>query len=317
VGRDEAKKLLDLDLSLREHVIGQPNAVGAVSKAVRRSRAGFKDPNRPIASFIFAGPTGVGKTELTKVLSKYFCYGESSMVRLDMSEYMEKHSVSKLIGSPPGYIGYGEGGQLTEKVRLQPYNLVLFDEIEKAHPDVFNVMLQVLDDGRLTDSSGRTVDFKNTVIIMTSNVGAQEILQEGVGTDFAKRSYQDARIQALVTRKLQENFRPEFLNRLDEIIIFKRLNKNDIRVIAEKMISEVRERALLKGINLKVTRAFKNMLIDDGFDPNYGARPLKRAIRRLIEDNLSTSLLSGKIGHGSQVLMHHDSLLNPKVLNAV
>jgi ATP-dependent Clp protease ATP-binding subunit ClpC len=296
-----------MEETLHSRIIGQDEAVVAVSRAIRRARVGLKSPNRPIASFIFSGPTGVGKTELTKALATYFFGSEEAMVRLDMSEYMERHTVSKLIGSPPGYVGYNEGGQLTEAVRRRPYTVVLFDEIEKAHPDVFNLMLQIFEDGRLTDSKGRTIDFKNTLLIMTSNVGSKVIEKGGGGLGFElsedQSSSQYNRIKSLVNEELKQYFRPEFLNRLDEIIVFRQLTKDEVAQIAEIMLKEVFERISLKGIQLEVTDRFKTRLIDEGYNPSYGARPLRRAVMRLLEDSLAEEVLSEKIKAGDTAVV--------------
>ena len=312
ISETESKKLLNMEETLHERLIGQHQAIIAVSKAIRRARVGLRNPDRPIASFIFAGPTGVGKTELTKALAAYMFGNEDTMVRLDMSEYMEKHTVAKLIGSPPGYVGYSEGGQLTEAVRGKPYTVVLFDEIEKAHPDVFNLLLQILDDGRLTDSKGRTIDFKNTLIIMTSNVGAKIIEKESgiqskrsnrssldINSDFLSESSDSVidpnvikKISSLVNEELKKYFRPEFLNRLDEIIVFNHLTKNDVRQISEIMIKQLQDRMKEKEIELEVKNVVKDILIEQGFDPIYGARPLRRAVMRLLEDNLAQEFLS-------------------------
>ena len=274
----ESVKLLNMEETLHKRLIGQDEAVKAVSKAIRRARVGLKNPNRPIASFIFSGPTGVGKTELTKALAAYFFGSEEAMIRLDMSEFMERHTVSKLIGSPPGYVGFNEGGQLTEAVRRRPYTVVLFDEIEKAHPDVFNLLLQLLEDGRLTDSKGRTVDFKNTLIIMTSNIGSKVIEKGGGGLGFEfsgenAEENQYNRIRSLVNEELKQYFRPEFLNRLDEIIVFRQLNRDEVKEIAEIMLREVFNRIGEKGITLTVSDAFKERLVEEGYNPAYGARP--------------------------------------------
>jgi ATP-dependent Clp protease ATP-binding subunit ClpC len=270
----------------------------------------LKNPNRPIASFIFSGPTGVGKTELTKALAAYFFGSEDAMIRLDMSEYMERHTVSKLIGSPPGYVGYNEGGQLTEAVRRRPYTVVLFDEIEKAHPDVFNLLLQILEDGRLTDSKGRTVDFKNTLLIMTSNIGSKVIEKGGggLGFDFAENQEDShyTRIRALVNEELKQYFRPEFLNRLDEIIVFRQLNKVEVKEIANLMLNEVFKRLKEKDINLAVTERFKELLVQEGYNPSYGARPLRRAIMRLLEDSLAEEILTGKVREGASIVVDVD-----------
>jgi ATP-dependent Clp protease ATP-binding subunit ClpC len=305
--KSESEKLLQMEETLHSRIIGQDEAVVAVSRAIRRARVGLKSPNRPIASFIFSGPTGVGKTELTKALATYFFGSEEAMVRLDMSEYMERHTVSKLIGSPPGYVGYNEGGQLTEAVRRRPYTVVLFDEIEKAHPDVFNLMLQIFEDGRLTDSKGRTIDFKNTLLIMTSNVGSKVIEKGGGGLGFELSEDQSNshynRIKSLVNEELKQYFRPEFLNRLDEIIVFRQLTKDEVAQIAEIMLKEVFERISIKGIQLEVTDRFKTRLIDEGYNPSYGARPLRRAVMRLLEDSLAEEVLSEKIKAGDTAVV--------------
>jgi ATP-dependent Clp protease ATP-binding subunit ClpC len=305
--KSESEKLLQMEETLHGRIIGQDEAVVAVSRAIRRARVGLKSPNRPIASFIFSGPTGVGKTELTKALATYFFGSEDAMVRLDMSEYMERHTVSKLIGSPPGYVGYNEGGQLTEAVRRRPYTVVLFDEIEKAHPDVFNLMLQIFEDGRLTDSKGRTIDFKNTLLILTSNVGSKVIEKGGGGLGFELSEDQSSshynRIKSLVNEELKQYFRPEFLNRLDEIIVFRQLTKDEVGQIAEIMLKEVFERISLKGIQLEVTDRFKIRLIDEGYNPTYGARPLRRAVMRLLEDSLAEEVLSEKIKAGDTAVV--------------
>lgn len=294
---DEADRLKSLEAELHKRVIGQDEAIVAVSKAIRRGRVGLKDPKRPIGSFLFLGPTGVGKTETCKALAECLFGDENSIIRIDMSEYMEKHTVSKLIGSPPGYIGFEEGGQLTEKVRRKPYSVILFDEIEKAHPDVFNIMLQILDDGRLTDSQGRVVDFKNTVIIMTSNLGARDISnQKSIGfgdSEGGIRKYEE--IKNSVMSELKKEFRPEFLNRVDEIIVFKQLNSDEIAQIADLMISKSVNRLSERNIKIKITRDMKNHIANVGFDPVYGARPLRRAIQNLIEDKLAEAMLDGKI----------------------
>ena len=301
----ESVKLLNMEDTLHQRLIGQDEAVKAVSKAIRRARVGLKNPNRPIASFIFSGPTGVGKTELTKALAAYFFGSEEAMIRLDMSEFMERHTVSKLIGSPPGYVGFNEGGQLTEAVRRRPYTVVLFDEIEKAHPDVFNLLLQLLEEGRLTDSKGRTVDFKNTLIIMTSNIGSKVIEKGGggLGFEFSGENLEDTqynRIKSLVNEELKQYFRPEFLNRLDEIIVFRQLSRNEVKDIAEIMLKEVFLRIKEKGISLTVSDDFKERLVEEGYNPSYGARPLRRAVMRLLEDSLAEEVLSGRIKDGDK-----------------
>ena len=313
----ESVKLLNMEETLHQRLIGQDEAVKAVSKAIRRARVGLKNPNRPIASFIFSGPTGVGKTELTKALATYFFGSEEAMIRLDMSEFMERHTVSKLIGSPPGYVGFNEGGQLTEAVRRRPYTVVLFDEIEKAHPDVFNLLLQLLEDGRLTDSKGRTVDFKNTLVIMTSNIGSKVIEKGGggLGFEFSGESAEDSqytRIRSLVNEELKQYFRPEFLNRLDEIIVFRQLNREEVKEIAEIMLKEVFGRMGEKGITLTVSDAFKERLVEEGYNPAYGARPLRRAVMRLLEDSLAEEVLTGRIKDGDHAEVDVDE--NKKVV---
>ena len=305
--KSESEKLLHMEDTLHGRIIGQDEAVVAVSRAIRRARVGLKNPSRPIASFIFSGPTGVGKTELTKALASYFFGAEEAMVRLDMSEYMERHTVSKLIGSPPGYVGYSEGGYLTEAVRKRPYTVILFDEIEKAHPDIFNLLLQILEDGRLTDAKGRTIDFKNTLLIMTSNIGSKVIEKGGSGLGFelgdSQVESQYTRIRALVNEELKQYFRPEFLNRLDEIIVFRQLTKDEVGQIADIMLQEVFERIKQKEIQLDVTERFKNRLVDEGYNPSYGARPLRRAVMRLLEDSLAEEFLSGRIKSGDSAVV--------------
>ncbi len=296
---EESERLLNMEEILHKRVIGQEPAVEALAKAIRRSRVGLKDPKKPIGSFIFLGPTGVGKTELSKALAESMFGDENAMIRVDMSEYMEKHSVSKIVGSPPGYVGFDDGGQLTEKIRRKPYSVILFDEIEKAHPDVFNILLQILDDGRLTDAKGRTVDFKNTVIIMTSNVGASTIKKQRTlgfssGTsDEEKDEYE--KMKENVMAELKRTFRPEFLNRIDEIIVFHSLNKEHIKSIVSLMIDNLSGRLEQMNIKIELDDKAKELLADEGFDPVYGARPLQRAIRRKIEDRLSEELLKGTI----------------------
>src|SRR5438067_3131060 len=288
----ERAKLLRLEEHLHQRVVGQDSAIKAVANAVRRARAGLQDPNRPIGSFIFLGPTGVGKTELSRALAEFLFDDENAMIRIDMSEYMEKHSVARLIGAPPGYVGYEEGGQLSEAVRRRPYSVVLFDEIEKAHHDVFNVLLQVLDDGRITDGQGRTVDFKNTVIIMTSNIGSQFITEE---------ESREARSR-LVMDALRAHFRPEFLNRVDEIIIFDRLTEEELKKIVEIQLSRLTKRLAQQNIMLKLSDSAKTVIAREGYDPVYGARPLKRAIQHLLLDPLSINILEGKFGEGQTIV---------------
>jgi len=287
----EREKLVKLEAYLHQRVIGQDEAIKAVSNAVRRARAGLQDPNRPIGSFVFLGPTGVGKTELSRALAEFLFDDENAMIRIDMSEYMEKHTVARLIGAPPGYVGYEEGGQLSEAVRRKPYSVILFDEIEKAHQDVFNVLLQVLDDGRITDGQGRTVDFKNTVIIMTSNIGSQFITEE---------ESREARSR-LVMDALRAHFRPEFLNRVDEIIIFDRLTEDDLKQIVEIQLGRLTKRLEQQKITLDLSDSAKELIAREGYDPVYGARPLKRAIQKEILDPLSIDILEGKVHEGETV----------------
>ena len=327
ISDSESKRLLKMEDTLHERLIGQHHAIVSVSKAIRRARVGLRNPDRPIASFIFAGPTGVGKTELTKSLSEYMFSSEDSMIRLDMSEYMEKHTVAKLIGSPPGYVGYNEGGQLTEAVRTKPYAVVLFDEVEKAHPDVFNLLLQILDDGRLSDSKGRVIDFKNTLIIMTTNLGSKIIERESgiqpkskdkkpafridedgcFGWEPAPAPIQDnsvfEKVTELVNEELKEFFRPEFLNRIDEIIVFNHLTKFDIWQICGIMISQLQKRLQERDIVLEVDVAVRSLLTEEGYDPIYGARPLRRAVMRLLEDTLAQQCLSKTLYPGTKLIV--------------
>jgi len=303
--QDESERLLNLEKILHERVIGQDEAVEAVAKAIRRARAGLKDPKRPIGSFIFLGPTGVGKTELARALAEALFGDEDALIRIDMSEYMERHSTSRLVGSPPGYVGYEEGGQLTEKVRRKPYSVVLLDEIEKAHPEVFNILLQVLDDGRLTDGKGRTVDFRNTVIIMTSNVGAEE-LRKGGALGFKREEDKYLGMKDKVMDELKRTFRPEFLNRIDEIIVFHPLDETHIERIVDKMVDNLKRRLKEQEIEFELTDEAKKFLAKVGFDPQYGARPLQRAIVRNVEDLLSSALIAGEIKKGDRVLLGVD-----------
>ncbi len=301
--KEESERLLNMEQVLHERVVGQNEAVTSIAKAIRRGRVGLKDPKRPVGSFIFLGPTGVGKTELCKALAQAMFGDENAMLRLDMSEYMEKHTVSKLIGSPPGYVGFDEGGQLTEKVRRKPYSVVLFDEIEKAHPDVFNMLLQILEDGRLTDSQGRTVDFKNTVIIMTSNVGARLITDKQKSLGFTQESKEAKQedIRSLVLGELKKVFRPEFLNRVDDIIVFNKLTQDEIKQIAGKMLDTLAKRLEAMHIDITFTDAAVTAIADKGFDDSYGARPLRRAIQSEIEDALSEKMLDGEVSENSHV----------------
>jgi ATP-dependent Clp protease ATP-binding subunit ClpB len=295
--QSEMQKLLLLEDELHQRVVGQDEAVTAVADAIQRSRAGLADPNRPIASFIFLGPTGVGKTELAKALAAYLFDTEEAMVRIDMSEYMEKHAVSRLIGAPPGYVGYDEGGQLTEAIRRRPFAVILFDEIEKAHPDVFNVMLQILDDGRVTDAQGRTVDFKNTIIIMTSNIGSQYIL------DLAGEDEQYDEMKARVMEALRGNFRPEFLNRVDEMIIFHGLRKSQLREIVKLQVARLEQRLADRKMAVKLSEAALDFLAEVGYDPVYGARPLKRAIQRELETQIAKAILRGEFSEGDTIFV--------------
>ena len=306
--QSENEKLKNLEKTLHQRVIGQNEAVEAVAKAIRRGRVGLKDPNRPIGSFLFLGPTGVGKTELSKALAESLFGNEDAMIRIDMSEYMEGHSVSKLIGSPPGYVGFDDGGQLTEKIRRKPYSVILFDEIEKAHPDVMNMLLQILDDGRLTDAQGRTVNFKNTVIIMTSNIGARLITDKttlgfsaGDKKDETQKEYES--IKKDVMGELKKQFRPEFINRIDEIIVFHKLNNEDIKQIIDIMINQVTKRMQEKGYNLEIEDSVKELIAKKGIDTNYGARPLKRAIQNILEDRVAEEILDGNIKQNKKAII--------------
>ena len=292
----EKQKLLHMEERLAARVVGQEEAVQAVSNAVRRARSGLQDPNRPLGSFIFLGPTGVGKTELARALAEFLFDSETAMVRLDMSEYMEKHTVSRLIGAPPGYVGYEEGGQLTEAVRRRPYSVVLFDEIEKAHPEVFNSLLQILDDGRLTDGHGRTVDFKNTIVIMTSNIGSQYIAEL---TD-------EKQMRERVMEALRLHFKPEFLNRVDDILIFHRLSKEQLREIVTLQMARLKRLLTERQLNLELTDAARDFLAETGYDPVYGARPLRRAIQHHLQDKLAPMLLSGEFKEGDTILVDAD-----------
>jgi ATP-dependent Clp protease ATP-binding subunit ClpB len=298
----EVKKLVTMEERLRERVIGQDDALQHVANAIRRSRAGLSDPRKPIGSFIFLGPTGVGKTELARALAEFLFDDEHAMVRIDMSEYMEKHSVSRLIGAPPGYVGYDEGGQLTEAIRRRPYAVVLFDEIEKAHPDVFNIFLQIMDDGRLTDGKGRVVDFKNTILIMTSNIGSAYLQDMGLHHD----AEQITEAHQRVMEALRAHFKPEFLNRVDDIIIFNPLGKEQLTKIVDLRLEDLRKLLAARKISLELTAAAKEMIFTEGYDPNYGARPLKRAIQKLVQDPLAMKILDGEVLHGDHIVVDAD-----------
>jgi len=302
---DESLTLMNFEQELGKRVIGQAEAVKSISQAIRRARAGLADASKPVASIIFSGPTGVGKTELAKAVAQTYFGAEKAMVRIDMSEYMESHSVSRLIGPPPGYIGFGEGGQLTEAVRTNPHSLVLLDEIEKAHPDVFNILLQVLEDGRLTDSKGRTVDFTNAMLVMTSNIGSREILDSMGGEGDEEEKYKE--LQSKVKRELAREYRPEFLNRLDEIVIFKPLQKTEVSVIADLMLQSVANRAMDRGITLNFSLGFKDLLYSNGFSPRFGARPMRRCVRGLLENNLAECMLDGFASAGDTVTFDYDA----------
>ena len=297
----EVKKLVTMEERLRHRVVGQDDALERVANAIRRSRAGLSDPKRPIGSFIFLGPTGVGKTELARALAEFLFDDEHAMVRIDMSEYMEKHAVSRLIGAPPGYVGYDEGGQLTEAIRRRPYAVLLFDEIEKAHPDVFNVMLQIMDDGRLTDGKGRQVDFKNTIIIMTSNIGSTYLLAESMGSEKAFEKASDQVLDAL-----RGHFRPEFLNRVDDIIIFRPLGKEQLVKIVDLRLEDLRRLLADRKISIELTDPAKELLFTEGYDPAFGARPLKRSIQKLVQDPLAMKILDGEVLHGDHIIVDVD-----------
>jgi ATP-dependent Clp protease ATP-binding subunit ClpC len=308
----ETRKLIRMEEELHKRVIGQDVAINAVAKAIRRSRAGIKDPKRPAGSFIFLGPSGVGKTELARTLAEFLFGDEDSMIRIDMSEYMEKHAVSRLVGSPPGYVGYDEGGQLTEAVRRKPYSVLLLDEIEKAHPDVFNILLQILEDGRLTDAQGRTVDFRNTIVIMTSNIGAKDIARNvsfgfSISDDETGASYKD--MKERIMGELKKVFRPEFLNRIDEVIVFHKLSREEVREIIDLLIARVQVQVAQHDLQLQLTEPAKDLIAEKGWDPAMGARPLRRAIQRFIEDPLADEVLRqgpDSIVPGTTVVVDHD-----------
>ena len=299
---EETQKLLNMEAELHKRIIGQHNALKAVSQSIRRTRAGLKDPKRPSGSFIFLGPTGVGKTELAKTLAEFLFGDESSLITLDMSEYMEKHTVSRLVGSPPGYVGYDEGGQLTEAVRRKPFSVVLFDEIEKAHPDVFNTLLQILEEGRLTDSQGRSVDFRNTVVIMTSNLGTQDLRKANVGFTKGDEAVSYERMKDKVNDALKNHFRPEFLNRIDETIVFHELSRNEVVQMVDLMTKRLATQLESQGLGIELTQSAKELLAERGYDPTLGARPLRRAIQRLVEDELSEKILYKQF-HAGEIIV--------------
>ena len=306
IAQEESAKLLNLEEELHKRVVGQEEAVEAISRAIRRARAGLKDPKRPIGSFIFLGPTGVGKTELARALAEVMFGDEDAMIRIDMSEYMEKHATSRLVGAPPGYVGFDEGGQLTEKVRRKPYSVVLLDEIEKAHPDVFNILLQVLDDGRLTDSKGRTVDFRNTVVIMTSNVGADALkYQKNLGFSLGDTTSKYKDMKSTMLDELKKAFRPEFLNRIDEMIVFHSLEKEHLKEIVSFMANTLTKRLKEQDIELELTESALEKIAQEGYDPQYGARPIRRALQKNVEDRLSEELLKGNVLTGQVVVFDY------------
>ena len=303
---EETAKLLRMEDELHKRIVGQNDAVKAVSQSIRRTRAGLKDPKRPSGSFIFLGPSGVGKTETAKTLAEFLFGDEDSLIQLDMSEYMEKHTVSRLVGSPPGYVGYDEGGQLTEAVRRKPFSVVLFDEIEKAHPDVFNALLQILEDGRLTDAQGRTVDFKNTVIIMTSNLGTADLRKAAIGFGKADEAVTYEKMKERVTEELKRHFRPEFLNRIDEVIVFNELSQDEVTEIVDLLIRRLQGQLESQGLSLELTHEAKVLLAKRGYDPSLGARPLRRAIQRMVEDPLSEKILWKEFNAGATIVVDAD-----------
>ena len=320
IAQDESDRLLKMETELQGTVIGQDDAIKKIGRAIRRNRAGLKDPNRPIGSFIFLGPTGVGKTYLAKVLAKYMFDSEDTLIRIDMSEYMEKFAVSRLVGAPPGYVGYEEGGQLTEKVRRKPYSIVLLDEIEKAHPDVFHLLLQVLDDGQLTDSLGRKVDFKNTIIIMTSNIGSRQLKDFGQGVGFgtkAKKEGKEEYSRSVIENALKRSFAPEFLNRIDDVIIFNSLERNDIHKIIDIELKKVFKRIEDMGFNVELTEKAHDFIADKGWDEQYGARPLKRAIQKYVEDVLAEEIIKTKINIGEKIIIDYDEVNDDMIVNII
>ena len=309
IATNESDRLMNMENDMAGSIIGQPEAITKVVKAIRRNRAGLKDPNKPIGTFIFLGPTGVGKTHLAKVLAKYLFDSEDALVRIDMSEYMEKFAVSRLVGAPPGYVGYEEGGQLTEKVRRKPYSIVLLDEIEKAHPDVFHLLLQVLDDGVLTDSLGRKVDFKNTIVIMTSNIGSRQLKDFGQGVGFsteAKKATKATFSKGVIENALKKSFAPEFLNRIDDVVIFQNLEKEDIFKIIDIELKQLYERIHGLGYKISISKKAKEQIVEKGWDPQFGARPLKRAIQKYVEDVLAEELIRHKLADGDSVTLDYD-----------
>ena len=309
IAKSESAKLSTMTNDLKKSIIGQNEAVEKIVKAIQRNRAGLKDPNKPIGSFIFLGPTGVGKTQLAKELAKYLFDSENALIRVDMSEYMEKFAVSRLVGAPPGYVGYEEGGQLTEKVRRKPYSIILLDEIEKAHPDVFNLLLQAMDDGEMTDSLGRKIDFKNTVIIMTSNVGTRKLKEFGAGIGFStnsKKENLDEHTKSVLNNSLKKTFAPEFLNRLDDVLLFNNLSKENIDVIIDIEIEKLKKRIKILKYELQLSKKAKNYIAKKGFDENFGARPLKRAIQKYIEDPFAEEIILGKVKEGDKIKIDYN-----------
>jgi ATP-dependent Clp protease ATP-binding subunit ClpC len=310
ISQNEGEKLVKMVEQLQGKVIGQDEALKKVVKAIQRNRAGLKDPNKPIGSFIFLGPTGVGKTQLAKILAKHLFDNDEALIRIDMSEYMEKFAVTRLIGAPPGYVGYEEGGQLTEKVRRRPYSVVLLDEIEKAHPDVFNMLLQVLDDGQLTDSLGRKIDFKNTIIIMTSNIGARQLKEFGQGVGFGTQTRQESEAEnnkGVVENALKKAFAPEFLNRIDDVVMFNSLDKENIHKIIDIELNGLFGRVNNLGYTIKITEAAKDFIVDKGYDAQYGARPLKRAIQKYLEDPMAEEIIQSNLSEGDQIEIDYDT----------